>query len=281
MIKEYKRNKKNDKINARSVCYLIFIGAIIVSLFYNPMLSLVLLSIGIIILLITNRANIMTLMGLSQYNKGNRSKALKLLKNAHMSSAGKMRNTYNYSYILLREGQIDDAKTAVKYALLRPNVSEAEVCQGKEILSMIYYKQGNYEKATEVMQYVFERYVNSNVYGALGYYKILSKSEDAEKFNLEAYDYNNTDKVILDNLVQLYYDKGDFETAKKYSDEALALTSTGIETFYHAGLVQKALGNASEAIENFKKALSFQPSFLTTVTVYEIENQISQLENQN
>lgn len=273
-----KKNNKNT-FDAKSICYLIFIGATIISFLYNPIFGLILLSIGIVILLILNRANILMLMGLKQYNKENKSKAFRLLKSAHLSSAGKMINSYNYAYLLLRDGRTDDAKSAIKYALMRPNVTTAETYQGKEILSMIYYRLGQYAKATDTMQSVFENYKNSNVYGSLGYYKILANASDAEKFALEAYDYNSKDKVILDNLVQLYYEKGDYKTAKKYSDEALALTQTGIETYYHAGLVNKALSNNSDAVECFKKALSFTPSFLTTVTVTEIEHQIALCEN--
>lgn len=219
------------------------------------------------------------LMGLKQYNKNNKSKAFKLLKTAHTSSAGKMINSYNYAYLLLREGRTDDAKAAIKYALLRSDVKESEIYQGKEILSMIYYRLGQYKEATDTMQSVFEHYKNSNVYGALGYYKILAKSPDAEDFALEAYEYNSKDKVILDNLVQLYYEKGDYETAKRYSDEAISAQYTGIETYYHAGLVYKALNDNAHAIDCFKKALSFTPSFLTTVTFEEIENQITLCEN--
>ncbi len=275
-----KKKSNKRKIDKKSLCYLIYIGAVILAMMYNPLFSLVLVGIGIIILIIINRADLMTVMGIGQYNKKNKEKAFRLLNKAHMSSAGKMKNTYNYAYLLLREGRIDEAKTAIKYGLLRPNITENEICQGKEILSMIYYRQGSYDKATKVMQYVFDHSINSNVYGALGYYKILAKSSDAEEFNLQAYDYNNKDKVIIDNLVQLYYDKGDYKTAEKYSKEALSLSANGIETFYHAGLVQKALGNKDEAVENFKKALSFEPSFLTTVTREEIERQIESIENE-
>lgn len=274
-----KKKEKKKKLDTKSICYLVYIGAVILTMFYVPIVSLALVGIGIIILIIINRADIMTVMGIGQYNKNNREKAFKLLEKAHFSSAAKMKNTYSYSYFLLRDGRIDEAKTAIKYGLLRPNIVENEICQGKEILSMIYYKQGRYEEATELMQYVFERRVNSNVYGSLGYYKILSKAPDAEEFNLQGYDYNSKDKVIVDNLVQLYYEKGDFCEAEKYSDEAVLLQSNGIETFYHAGLVKKALGKNDEAIQNLKKALSFEPSFLTTVTVDEIERQIQEIEN--
>lgn len=272
--------KKTKGLNTKSTVYLIFIAVTIGSLFVNWKIGLTLLLIGIVALLFIHRANIYTILGLSQYNKKNYVKALKLLKSAHMSGAGKMINSYNYAYILLREGRPEDARVAINFALLRPNIEENETYQGKEILSMIYYKQGDYAKATEIMQTVFDHYKNSNVYGALGYYKILAKAEDAESFALEAYEYNSSDKVILDNLVQLYYEKGDYETAKKYSEEATALSAKGIETYYHAALVERALGNKEEAIENFKKALSFTPSFLTTVTVEEIERQINILENE-
>ncbi len=180
----------------------------------------------------------------------------------------------------MREGRPDEARTAINYALRNPRITEAETYKGKEILSMIYYRQGDYSKATEIMQTVFDNFVSTNVYGTLGYYKILLKAEDAESFALEAYEYNKTDKVILDNLVQLYYEKGEYEKAKKFSDEATGAEAKGIETFYHAGLVEKALGNKEAAIEDFKKALSFTPSFLTTVKTEEIERELSILENE-
>lgn len=272
--------KKKQGLSTKSTIYLIFIAITFSSFLFSWKIGLTLLLIGIVALLFMHRANIYTILGLSQYSKKNYVKALKLLKSAHMSGASKMNNSYNYAYILLREGRLEDARIAINYALRRPNIEEHETYQGKEILSMIYYKQGDYGKATEIMQTVFDHYVNSNVYGALGYYKILAKAEDAEKFALEAYEYNSTDKVILDNLVQLYYEKGEYETAKKYSDEAVALSAKGIETYYHAALVEKALCNPGEAAENFKKALSFTPSFLTTVTTEEIERQLSLLETE-
>ncbi len=63
-----KKDKKN-KLDAKSLCYLIFMGATIVSFFYAPIIGLVLLSIGIIILLFINRANLFMLDGLKQYKK--------------------------------------------------------------------------------------------------------------------------------------------------------------------------------------------------------------------
>lgn len=272
-----KKNKKNN-IDAKTACYLIFMLATMISFFYNPLMGVFLLVLGFILLLFVNRANIMMYMGYGQYNKKNYARGLKLMQSAHMSNAGNMNNSYHYAYMLLREGRLEDAKAAIKYALLRGNLKDSETYKGKEILSLISYKQGDYKEATKIMQSVFDHYKSSNVYGSLGYYKILAKAEDAESFALEAYEYNKNDKVILDNLVQLYYSKGDCEQAKKYSDEALGAQFTGIETYYHAALVDKAMGNKEKALENFKKALSFTPSFLTTVTTDEIERQIQLIE---
>ena len=222
----------------------------------------------------------MMYMGYSQYNKNNYAKGLKLMQSAHLSSAGTMNNSYHYAYMLLREGRPEDAKSAIRYAMIRSNLKDSEIYRGREILSLIHYRLGDYEQATEIMQTVFDHYKSSNVYGSLGYYKILAKAPDAETFALEAYDYNKTDKVILDNLVQLYLNMGDYEKAKKYSDEAIAAQFTGIETYYHAALVEKKLGNKKAAIENFKKALSFTPTFLTTVTPEEIQRQLEILERE-
>ncbi len=280
MFKNKKKNDNKPKLDTKTSCYAIFIAATAISFFYIPLLGVFLLILGIILLFFTNRANIMMYLGYSQYNKNNFAKGLKLMKSAHLSSAGTMNNSYHYAYMLLREGRCEDAKSAIRYAMLRGNLKDSEKYRGKEILSLIHYRLGDYAQATEIMQTVFEHYKSSNVYGSLGYYKILAKAPDAESFALEAYDYNKDDKVILDNLVQLYLNMGELEKAKKYSDEAIAAQFTGIETFYHAALVEKHLGNKKAAIDNFKKALSFTPTFLTTVTTEEIQRQLEILEKE-
>ena len=85
----------------------------------------------------------------------------------------------------------------------------------KQILSLIHYRQNNFEDAVELMSEVFEARKSSSIYGALAYYKILAEDEDAMEFCLEAYDYNSDDKIIVDNLIIMHLKNGDYEKAKE------------------------------------------------------------------
>lgn len=216
-------------------------------------------------------------LGQSEYAKGNNTKALALLKKAHESSRSKPSVSAAYAYILLRVGQAEEASKVLNYVLLNSKLKEQDRAQLRQILSLVRYRQGDFEEATRLMELVFEVYKNTGVYGALGYYKILSNSPDMEKFNEEAYDYNSGDKVIIDNMVILALKKGDLQKAKELSDKSIGAGNRGVEIFYHAGQTYEALGENDKAADFFRKAKSCQRSFMTTVTEAEVENAIERL----
>lgn len=218
------------------------------------------------------------LRGQSEYAKGNNTKALTLLKKSHESNRSKAANSAAYAYILLRVGQAEEAAKVLNYVLLNQKLKESDKAQARQILSLVRYRQGDFDEATRLMELVFENYKNTSVYGALGYYKILSGAPDAEKFNREAYEYNSDDKVIIDNMVILALKNGDIQKAKELSDKSIDAGNKGVEIFYHAGQTYQELGDRKKALDFFKKAASCERSFMTTVSEGEIENVIASLE---
>lgn len=57
------------------------------------------------------------------------------------------------------------------------------------------------------------------------------------------------------------YKKGQFESAKNAITEAMRLKTKDARLFYHAGMIEKELGNKKAASEYLKKALELNPSF--------------------
>ena len=57
------------------------------------------------------------------------------------------------------------------------------------------------------------------------------------------------------------YKKGDFQAAQKAINEAMRLKTKDARFFYHAGMIEKGLGNAKAAKDYLKKALDLNPSF--------------------
>ena len=91
------------------------------------------------------------------------------------------------------------------------------------------------------------------------------------EFCHEAYDYNSEDKVIIDNLVQMYIKQGNYSRAKELSIKSIESGNSGIEIFYHAGQAELGLGDKKAAQQYFYKALSCPRSFMTTITPEELE----------
>lgn len=235
---------------------------------------------GTCVVVILKWPDILCLMGQSQYAKGNNTKALSLLKKAHESSRSSVANSATYAYILLRVGNTDEAAKVLNYVLLNSKLKEKDKMQARQILSLVRYRQGDFAEATRLMEMVFESYKNTGVYGALGYYKILSKSPDAQEFNLEAYEYNSDDKVIIDNMVIISLEKGDLAKAKELSDKSIDAGNKGVEIYYHAGQTYLALGDKQKALEYFKFAASCTRSFMTTVSEKEVSDAIAALEGE-
>lgn len=263
----------------KPVIVFVIAALIVILAFMANVLGGILVSLVMLILLVyVQWPTLLTLRGQQEYSKGNYNKALSLLRRAHNSSRSKVYSSTSYAYILLRCGQPDEAKKVLNYVLLNRNLKPEEKAQARQILSLVHYKQKDYEEANRLMELVFETYKNSSVYGALGYYKILSKSEDALSFNLEAYDYNSDDKVIMDNLIQLYIESGELEKAKELSDKTLKAGNSGIEIYYHAGQIELAMGNREAALEFFQKAQSCPRSFMTAVSEEELNSQLALLQ---
>ena len=273
--------KKKNKLSLKTVLFVVAVAVIAFALAMGSYaFALGATAVVVLILLYWQWPNILSLKGQSEYSKGNNTKALAILKKAHESSRSRVSNSTAYAYILLRVGQADEASKVLNYVLLNQKLKQAEKLQARQILSLVKYKQGDFAEATRLMEMVFEGYKNSSVYGALGYYKILSNAPDAQSFNDEAYEYNSDDKIIIDNVVILALANGDLQKAKELSDKSIEAGNKGVEIFYHAGQVYLALGDKEKALEYFKAARSCERSFMTTVTEKEITDAIDELEGE-
>ena len=274
--------KKEKKTSLKTVLFVIAVAVIAFALTMGSYaLALGVTAVVILFVLYWQWPNLLCLKGQSEYANGNNTKALVLLKKAHESSRSRVSNSTAYAYILLRVGQAEEASKVLNYVLLNQRLKENEKLQARQILSLVRYRQGDFAEATRLMEMVFEGYKNSSVYGALGYYKILSDAPDAQSFNDEAYEYNSDDKVIIDNVVILALKNGDLQKAKELSDKSIEAGNKGVEIFYHAGQVYLALGDKAKALDYFKRASSCERSFMTTVSEKEITDAIDALEDEN
>lgn len=71
----------------------------------------------------------------------------------------------------------------------------------------------------------------------------------------------NGDLAASDTLAWCYFKKGKLVEAKKSSDEALRLKTKNALFYFHAAMIENALGNQPAAVKYFKLALETNPAF--------------------
>lgn len=199
------------------------------------------------------------------YQKDNE-KALKYMEKAYKTMRLAPEHMIHYAYISLREGRLERSERLINAVLAYKRSPEVRY-SAKTNQALLLWKQGKLDEAIETLWEVYENYKTTVVYGNLGYFLILAGDyEKALEFNLEAYDYNSTNEVILDNLAQNYYYLGDYENSEKYFNELMELEPKFPVPYFDYAKTLYALGKKQEAVDALNKALEYNFTFLSAVT---------------
>ena len=196
---------------------------------------------------------------------------------------GKMRpqQTLVYAYLLIRDGVLDKSERLINKVLFmdRGKLSDEYVNASHLNLSIIKWKRGKLSEAIEELEEVYESGFRTTVmYGTLGtYYLLNGQWAKAMEFNKEAFEFNDTDHAIRDNLAQNYYLTGDIRAADEIYDVLIDEEPSFIEPYYNYGKVLEHLGEYEASMANYEKALTMPEKFLSTVTHAQVEDAISSL----
>lgn len=213
------------------------------------------------------------------YQKGNSQEALEWLEKAYNTGKAATDIVTTYGYLLLKTGNLEQALKIFNEELSSPKITETEKNSIKSNYALALWKQGQLDSAIGMFEEILPHYKNTNVYGSLGYLYILRGDlKKALDFNLEAYEYNDANGVILDNLGQVYYMMGDLEKAVEIFEKLMNLNPKFPEAFYDYALVLEKLDRKEKSIEKLKTALLYKPNYLSGITTEEIENKLELME---
>ncbi|RAV05636.1 tetratricopeptide repeat protein [Paenibacillus sp. YN15] len=228
---------------------------------------------------IRNKSAFFAYLGNMNYQQGKQQEALMWLNKAAAEKNCKAMHLLGFSFLLLRLGKLEQAQEILVRAE-RMSLSREEKMAYLTNASLLLWKQGRLDEATVMLEEAQSEYKNTNLYGSLGYFYILSGDLDkALAYNQEAFDYNNKSAVIADNLGQTRLLRGEYEEALAMYEELAGQKPTFPEAYYNYGLVLEALGRSEEALEQMEKALGYPTSLLSTVTHEEIKAKIAELEH--
>ena len=220
---------------------------------------------------------ILAYKGNVSFRNGEREKALELYKKACTYKNASDSIRLQYAYLTLYLGNLEEATkllSAIDYDKLPERLKASYTMTD----SLITWKNGDLKKAIENLKNLHTQYEHTTVYETLGYFLILDKRyEEALKYNLLAYEYDQDNKVIMDNLAQSYYFTGNIEKAKEVYNKLLDEDPGIPEPYYYYGLILRDEGDTKGALESFDKALTKRESYLSALNKDKIRVAIHEL----
>lgn len=210
------------------------------------------------------------------YAAGDEDASREWYKKAYNTGRTNVKTKSSYAYILLRTGYADEAEKVLDPIIRVKGLDPEKKNIAKQQRCMVYYKQGRIDEAlSEAMELYESGYRTSNLYGMIGYFKLLHNDPLEETLAVceEAYDYNSDNRDILDNLSICYYRLSRFEDAERISDEMMTKEdySHFIEGNYHGAQIAVKLGKYDKAEKYLDRISECKRSGMTTITEEEIE----------
>lgn len=256
---------------------IIFIILLFISFKYNALLGNFLISIFILIQLFLSRSFIYLILGNNHYSRGNKADAFKWYEKAAKAEKKKAKAKSIYGYILIKEGHVEEADKVLN-SIDRSKLNAKEKSQFKLTYALVKWKQGNLDEAIELVEEVHNTFRYSTAYESLGYLLILKGDyEKALEYNLEAYDYDNSNNVIVDNLAESYYYLGDYDKAYELYEKLIEKSPTFREPYYYYGLVLAKIGRSEDALKMLERALEMKESFLSDLSTSKIQVAINNI----
>lgn len=223
-------------------------------------------------------SNIKTYQAASLYAKGKEQQAAQAFDKAYAGGITSARARLMCTNNFLRRGRFQQA-----YDLVLPVLAHKDkklVVTAKSMQGIALWKLGEIARSVEVLQQVYDAGKSGAIYGTLGCVLIDHDLEQAEHFNLEAYEYDEDDHVVLDNLGQIYYRRGDYEKASEYLKKALERRPTQADSLYTLSQIERQQGNLDNAKRLLEIALKKPISAVCYVTQQQAEQALADVSAQ-
>lgn len=182
-----------------------------------------------------------------------------------------------YGVLLMQAGEFEEALKLMNLAIKNCHLPKDKSTRAniRTSRAIVYFMLGEEDKSLAALTDLHENYRNTRVYQCLGYvYLMRGDLESALKFNLEAFDYDEFDHTILDNLGDTYLKMGQLNEARKYLELAYEEKADQVDIRFHLGILEEDEDNYSKAIEHFKAADKCKLNYLNETTKDEIKAHI-------
>ncbi len=203
--------------------------------------------------------------------KGNRENAEKYLSSAYELGSEKPAYLVAYGALLMQNGEYEKCMGVFDKALENSYNKPGFIPSIQSSIITCKYKLGNIEDALKDAEELWGDVKNGITYVLYGY--LLMKSgriDEALKINLEAFEYDEDDVAICDNLAQTYYNLNDKENAKKYFEKAVSIKYNMVDSCYFLAEIMTEEGNFQRAYELLDDIKDMPLNALSSVTKEDI-----------
>lgn len=212
--------------------------------------------------------------------RGDGGRALEYYKKAY-DRKPKAVNTLNYGYLLLRVGRLSEAETIINSTFMLSKITEDDKNRARMMLALISWQRGDISEAIGIYESLLAKEENTAVYANLGFLYIESGDIDkAYKFCRRAYEYNDDNNVILDNIAECAYRSGNLSEAREYLEKAVNSKQPIAENYYHYAKVLKDAGDREQALKYARMADSMTVNALSGIKKSDVSSLVSELENE-
>lgn len=244
---------------------------------YNALYGLGALVLAIGYLLVTRQASIFAFLGTQTYSKGNFEEGLKWFQRSYATGKANPQAITSYAYLLLKNGNIAESEEILT-KLVKSHLDKDSEMYAKSNLALVLWKKGEIDNAIEMLETIMQDYKTTSIYGSLGY--LLIEKGDMEKalqFNLEAYEYNNSNTIIQDNLGQVYHLTNQYDKSLEIYEKCMEKNPTFPSAYYNYGSLLMDMGQLEKAKEMLEKALTYKLTYLSTISREEIEGKLEEI----
>jgi len=229
------------------------------------------------------RATLLMIIGTRKY-ADDPQKAINIMRMSYKTGKMKPSLQLYFAYILIRNGELDEAETIINKAVVigKLTLGEPEIKNSEFNRALITWKRGDLSSAiVELEQLYDENYRTSALYGSLGSFYLINKEYDkAVELAKEGIEYSETDLISRDNLGQAYIALGELDKAEEVYDKLLPQSPKFMEPYFNYANIMEKRGNLADAKKYYETALTYEEKFLSTIThdeICEAINRVSEL----
>jgi len=234
------------------------------------------------IMLFVFRAGILMFIGVNIYRK-NQKGGIRVMRWAYKTHKLSPSHQLIYAFIILRNGQLEEAETVISKALVmgKNTLTDEEKRTVDFNRALITWKKGDLSQAIVQLEELYDNgYNTAAMYGSLGSFYLLNKEYDkALELSQKAVQEKKADLVIYDNLGQAHIGLGNLNEALAVYSKIIPMRPRFLEAYYNYATILEKKDRLQEAKQYYEMALCYDEKFLSIITTDEICAAIERIDN--